>query len=90
MRLAAARIRANVDHAAHRMRAVERRARSAYDFDAFAVDVHQVRSEGRCVALDRRGVAEAKAIDQDGRILFAHATEAQDDQAARPSMLDHA
>ena len=90
MERAAALVRDDVDDAAHGVRAVERRAGAAQDFDAARVRHGEVGEEARRVALRRRRVAEAQSVNEQGRVLAPQAARLDRGERAGAAELLHA
>ena len=80
----------DVDDAAHGVRAVERGAGAAEDFDSARVCDGEVGEEAGGVALRRGRVAEALAVNEDGRILTAQAARLDGGERAGAAELLHA
>ena len=80
----------NVDHPAHRVRPVKRRARAPQKLDPVAVDDQQVLVQGRSVALGAGGVTEPQAIEQQSGVVVAHPPCLYGRQTARAAVLPDA
>jgi hypothetical protein len=78
-----------VHRASNRVRSVQRRARSAKHFDPVEIGDEELTDKRGRVALWRRRVTEADAIDQERRILLAQAAQFhRRERAESPELLN--
>ena len=90
VRTAAARRRLYIEHSADRVRPVKRRPRTAQELQAVRIDRHEILKERNGAAVRIRGVAEAQAVDQNGRVPIAQAAGLNRRQTSGAAQLPHA
>src|SRR5437763_12587378 len=83
MRWAATRPGADIHDAGERVGPVQRRTRTAHEFDAFRVDDRHVFQKCRRVTLEAGGIAKPHAVDQNGGVLRTKAARLDADGTAR-------